>query len=84
MSEYTIRDTPGKIGLLSYPNKVLHNTPPYPAISVVTHNPESLGFQDYVFYISVGWILLESRDEELCLVKTFGYGKSHVGKNTNS
>ena len=56
MSEYTIRDSPGMIGLLSYPNKVLHNTPPYPTISVITHNPESLGFQDYMFHTSVGWI----------------------------
>ena len=54
---------------------MLYNTPPYPANSVVTHNYESLGFQDYEICTSFGVDLLWSRDEEFCLVKTFGYEK---------
>ena len=61
---------------------MLYNTPPYPAISVFTHNHEFVGFQDYVFHTCVD--LLDPEMMSFASLKPLAMEKNHVGKNTNS
>ena len=54
---------------------MLYNTPPYPANSVVTHNYESLGFQDYEIYTSCGVDLYDPEMKSFASLKPLAMEK---------